>query len=137
MESNQTLGVRLATAAHSGNSELVRDLLSQGADANTHAGLASPLFLAAIGCHVEVVRLLLDAGANVDEGANYRSTPLICAVERGDAQMVRMLLAAGADTSIHSEEENWGRDQGTALTQAMAANRREIVEILRAAGATE
>ena len=47
--------------------------------------------------HIEVVRALLEAGANVDHQDKYRYTALIWASYKGHIEIVRALLAAGAN----------------------------------------
>ncbi len=78
----------------------------------------------------ELAEVLLAAGADKDdEGKN--GAPLMCAASHGDADVVRVLLEAGArvdlvDPSSPSE---------TALRVAAAYGWPEIVDLLRAAGA--
>ncbi len=104
----------LHLAAREGHAEVVRLLLRAGADVNllTEDGMA-PLHL----CHKKLIPQLLAAGAEVNSGRfehevdadarmeefysqyRYGWTPLLCAVLRNDADLVRALLAAGADVT--------------------------------------
>lgn len=59
----------------------------------------TPLHYAAQGCAIHVAELLLDRGATVDPADHDGNTPLWCATmrTRGDGDVVRLLLARGAD----------------------------------------
>ena len=58
----------------------------------------TPLIEAARGGDVEVVRLLLSAGADVERADSSDCTPLIYAARGGHVEVERLLLSAGADT---------------------------------------
>lgn len=79
-------------------------------------GFVYPLLtVAAISSSVEMVRLLLENGADVDSGTRAAdpnvglpggSTALACALSQGRAEVVRELLAAGADPNVRDEDSN-------------------------------
>ena len=50
--------------------------------------------------HADVVRVLVDAGADVDKMDEDGWTPLFLAAYHEDAAMLKMLLAAGADPNL-------------------------------------
>ena len=75
-------------AAREGNLVLDELLLNRNADIN---GRASPIACAAYGGHLEVVRYLLDRGADPNQGA------LCNAARMGRLEIVRLLLDHGAD----------------------------------------
>ena len=50
--------------------------------------------------HVEVVRLLLEAGADKNLGNIIGSTALVLAAQPGREEVLRLLLEAGADTNL-------------------------------------
>ena len=58
---------------------------------------AIPLFIAAENCHVGVVRVLIDAQADVNEAMADGKTPLWIAAERGHVDVVRALIDGQAD----------------------------------------
>jgi len=98
----------LNLAARTGALEMVRLLIDRGGDINaaTTDG-RSPLLNAQWKGHTKIVALLLDAGADPDtrtrwgENSDY---PLKVAVGRGDADMVRLLLARGIKLKSGSTE---------------------------------
>lgn len=59
----------------------------------------TPLYAAASKGKDRVVRLLIDAGCDVDKKADLWYTPLFGATNRGYSNIVDMLLAAGADVN--------------------------------------
>ena len=69
--------------------------LAEGSD-DAAAGSAA-LHLAAASGHGEVVRLLLEAGADAGLEDADRATPLHCAAASGHGLCVKMLLDAGSD----------------------------------------
>ena len=73
---------------------------------HAHAGLIckmrydpTPLHLAAARGHADVVKLLIDAGADLNKGDMHNNTPLHLAAARGHADVVKLLIDAGADLS--------------------------------------
>src|SRR5262249_23964472 len=86
----------------------------------------TPLRMAATAGRIEVIRLLVEAGADADANAMWEvdQTPLMAAAERGDAKTVEALLAAGADPRRKSFGE-------TAEDLASAAGHAEVVALLR------
>lgn len=74
----------------------------------------------------EVATLLLDNGANINAATADGSTPLMLASEYGRAELVEMLLAAGADVNFTT-----AAGKGfTALMLAAARGRDDIVQML-------
>jgi predicted LPLAT superfamily acyltransferase len=92
----------LFMAVQNGHVEVVRLLLSGGADVNqarTDTG-TTLLFMAAQEGHVEVVRLLLSGGADVNQArTDTGATPLFMAAQNGHVEVVRLLLSGGADVN--------------------------------------
>jgi hypothetical protein len=112
-----------------GDVALVRDVLASNPDAvrwakpvkendKPFATNETGLMLAAQEGHVEVMRVLIDAGAELNARQSRRWTPLMYAAERSRADAVGLLLAKGANTALKNE----GGD--TAAT--MAAQRQDF-----------
>jgi ankyrin repeat protein len=107
-------------------------LIVHGADimARNKGGL-TPLHAAAYSGSVEVARLLLDHGADLEDRDNVSgATPLIVAAEENRVAVAELLIARGADLSITD------RDGFTALSLAWMKMRPEIVRLLKRHGAT-
>lgn len=78
-------------------------LLAQGADPNVMTGSFSMLHMAAYSGDATIASALLDAGAAVDATADSPArTPLSLACICGHAEVVRVLLRAGADFSARA-----------------------------------
>lgn len=78
---------------------------------------------------VELVRSLLDAGANANITNRFGSSPLTEAVKLGNVELVSLLLEAGADPDSPNQ------DNQTALMLASNIGSLEIAEMLIDAGA--
>lgn len=52
--------------------------------------------------HLAAVQQLIECKANVCEGYNDKSTPLLVAINRDSVEMVSLLLRNGADLSVFS-----------------------------------
>ena len=99
-----------------GDLERLSTLLNRGADPNVRYSLQSsllwkrrgllgwkntPLLLVALNYNrTEMAKLLLEHGANPNVTDKYGNTALWHAVPLGDASLVRLLLAKGADPSV-------------------------------------
>ena len=116
-----------------GRSERVKDLLAQDpklVGSNSADGF-SGLSLAVFFGHLEIAKILVDAGADVNRQSDnaIRVTPLHSAVESGSVPLLELLLAHGAKPD---PVEFLG---ATPLHSAAARGSREMVEKLLEAGA--
>jgi ankyrin repeat protein len=98
---NRYGGTALIPAAHHGHVETVKILLATAIDKNHVNKLGWTALLEAVilgnggPAHTEIVRLLVEAGANVNLADRDGMTPLAHARRRGFAAMVRLLENAG------------------------------------------
>lgn len=110
--------------------KLVNLLLDSGAEINplkdeyitarVHLMYRTPLQLAVESRRIELVRLLLQRGSRVNDTDYYNSSPLIEAVNRGDFEIIKLLVKNGADLNI---QQNMGF---TALHRALTVAGTEI-----------
>jgi len=122
----------LILAVLEGHTDVAELLIEQGADvmARNDRGM-TPLHAAAHAGSAEAAELLLDHGAELEDRNNVAgATPLIVAAEQNNVAVAELLIARGADLSIPD------RDGFTALTQAWAKQRTEMVRLLKRHGAT-
>jgi len=95
-------------AAARGFAQIVRRVLEAGVDARRVYGNDLTALMWAAGhddgvgarAAIEVIELLLDAGAAIDARDNRGRSSLMIAAERGDAAVVEFLLTRGADRSV-------------------------------------
>jgi len=148
----------LAKAIWLNKTELIKNLISEGADINTalieegedftqyelYSYVSSVLMEAVKTGNADIVRRLLDAGADTDArmilggpGGSLSRNPLIQAVESGNIEISELLISRGAD--LESTEMNFGGGTGkqeiTPLSVAVTLDNRQMVEILLNAGA--
>jgi ankyrin repeat protein len=142
-------------ACRTGELAIAQLLLQHGADINAkgHFG-ATGLHWAAHNGHREVVRWLLEAGANPNlRDIKFHSTPAGWAIENGHRDLVKQIVEHGAMVDVR-EAANYGLvdrvrqlidedparvnepgEWGTALHEAVFFGHREIVELLLSRGA--
>jgi len=118
-------------AVYYDDSELVEQLLEQGADVSVRNDYgATPLSQAAIIGNPDVLELLLEAGADANEKGADDQTPIMIIARTGNIAAAKVLLDAGADVNA---VEKW-RGQ-TALMWAAAQQQPAMTELLLDAGA--
>jgi ankyrin repeat protein len=116
----------LMFAAFNGHTPVAEYLLDAGTeiDAKDSSGRTALMF-ASSGPFAETVGLLLKRGAEVNvQGTLEGFTPLMTAAAEGLTDVVRILLAAGADRDIKDE------DGDTALSFAQQNGHTEVVALL-------
>ncbi len=119
----------LGLAAFFAHPETVRLLLGRGADvaqAARNPMRVQPLHAAAAGRSFEAVKLLVDAGAPVNGRQQEGWSPLQEAVQSGDVEMTRYLLAHGADPR---QQNDAGK---SAIGLAAERGNAEILKLLKA-----
>jgi len=108
----------LMKAVYQGDTASVEALVAQ-----SHQEVNRALLVAALTGHKEVVKVLLDNGAEVDTRADDGRTPLMLAAARGDNDLVAALLAAGADPTLVDKSGATGAALASAKGYNDLANR--------------
>jgi ankyrin repeat protein len=114
----------LAVAAMMGNTAEVQRFLKEGANVNAKDDHGQTALILAVELgRLEVVKLLLDEGADVNLGK-----PLMYAADKGNVEIARLLLDRGADVNAKGPF-------GTALTKACEKDHRATASLLLDRGA--
>jgi hypothetical protein len=118
--------VNMENAVKRGNLDEVSMLLDNGQDINAPIDRGqTALHLAVLQDDVEMVRLLLDNGADFDvEDGQMTMAPLLTAAQRGQSDMVDLLIRYGANL------DSVDRSNDTSLHLAAAAGHFAAVEVL-------
>lgn len=119
-------GISLLRVAFQQNKvEHIKYMLQLHADVNAGQGDETPLLCALYEQNKEITELLLQAGADVNQGKS--TSPLIEAITNQDAELVQQLIKLGADV-------NCSRNT-TPLLAAIKVENVEIIQALLQAGA--
>lgn len=132
---------KLHTACQKGKIEKVKKLLADKAvNVNEYDGSGNtPLHLAAYNFNglaskirLEVAKLLIEAGAQVNAMRTEEpyGTPLHCAVDRADTEMVRLLLEKKADLTIPGSGGITSLDFALANSETSGNDYSEIIKLL-------
>ena len=131
-------------AARAENELLVKALLERGAPVNapdvdsagelsfSAVNFDSPLQVAADNGDIVIVKLLLERKPRVDHRCCTRPAALGLATDAGHVEIVRLLLAAGADPTIRSEYDDPAKPE-TPIEVAKRKGYAEITRLLLAA----
>lgn len=103
--------------------------LTADIDANDEDTGINALAYAIENHNLEIVNLLLSAGANVNAASNYGRTPIMYLNEGATVEFVRALLLAGANVNAHDERGE------SVLMAAVSSCKLEVLKELVAAGA--
>lgn len=119
-------------AAQKGRYKVVKTLIERAVDVNAKNSSYfnyTALQWAARNGHIEVAKLLIDHGANINPTDNHVNTGLILAAREGHTQMLQLFLECGAHVDAQ------GPGGITALIWATLMEHLEIVKLLIASGA--
>ena len=125
-------GTPLHYAAVSGLDDIVRYLVDQHGQVVDAPGFSSnetPLSSASRSGHLEVVRVLLQYGADASAQDKRKSTPLHRASERGHLNVARVLIEHGAEAGVQDV------DKSTPLHASSQGGHLAVSEVLLTAGA--
>ncbi len=124
----------LVGASTNGKLEVVKYLISQGADINIRTKAKNnndftALIMASGGGHLEVVKFLVANGANVNDKTKGGGTALMAASANGHLSVIKFLISKGANINAKTN------DGGTALIMASAYGHIEVMNYLIENGA--
>jgi hypothetical protein len=119
----------LGHAASSGKSLSVRKLVELGADPNigTSSDGSKALCSACHSANPEIVRYLIERGAEIDTDASVRN-PLFSAIVGRSPECVKVILEAGIDACVHYNSKTM--DDMDAVAFALMRGERECAEII-------
>ena len=120
----------LMAAALKGHLEVARVLIANGADLNAPGW--APLHYAAFENRAEMIKYLLEKGADKNAVAPNEFTPLMLAVRNGHEDAARALLYGDPDVNYRTRSSG-----DSALRLAMQKGHVPVVDLLKRAGAVE
>lgn len=103
---SRAYGTPLAIAALHGYTQIAADLIEAGADINRldkANRIPPPIYAASQGGHVDMVRLLLDNGANPQIRLPSGRTALFWPAARGHEKVLELLLQVGIDPTLQDD----------------------------------
>jgi ankyrin repeat protein len=132
LSSGEAVMTALMQAVQRNDAARVRELISQGVDVSQlDENQDAPLIMAAYKGYTDIVRLLLEAGADVSAvDPGMKATALHAAAYAGRAGAARLLIEYGIDIDKQGPYNGY-----TALHDAVWQNNIDVAEILINAGA--
>lgn len=124
--------ISYAVLRHHASVASVKVLLKYGADPDIKPGQDAnlPILSAAMQGKETILKLLLDAGADIEGADNSGQTAAISAAKEGHTGVLRILIDRGANI-----DRRGGYYEHCALIEAVVAQRRDAFEMLLEAGA--
>ena len=136
VDANATF-IEFVEAARLGDVATVKRLLVAGQDVNQLDGKKAPaLYHALEARQFETARALVEAGADVKTTEVFAAFPLGWAARAGDAGIVKLMIAKGADPRAFFESVKYGYRGKTPIMRAIEWGRLPVIKELEAAGAS-
>lgn len=112
---------------------IVKNLLRYNVNVNKKGGIVSitPFHRGCQNGNEEIIQLLLDKNANINDGGTIGYTPLMYAIDKCNEETPKILINKGANINAQ------GLLKETALMLATKKNKNEIVKILLESGANK
>jgi hypothetical protein len=116
--------------------KVVQVLLDAGADVNAkdHTGWTALIHFASANLDPEIGKALFKAHADVNARGIYGTTALIMACVKGNTDLVKTLVAEGADLNAAADIEG---EHLTALHAAESEGHKEVADFLKKSGAKQ
>lgn len=126
----KALNDELLVASRTGNAPKAAELLANGAsvDARDPRSLETPLINAAYGGFIEIAKVLIERGADVNARDKWLNTPLHVAAIWDIPGVVTLLLDSGANPELRNGRHN------TPLESAMDHNQKSSVKAIISGG---
>ena len=138
---NEFSQTALIIACNKGRRDVAEMLIRRGADPNIMGDGRTALtahLSSGNNPYIALVRLLLDHKADVNLRKPDQFSALMLASTFGSVELIKLLLAAGADPRVRVKSTQQGNSgEWTALRLAQRAKRSDVVRLLQQAGATE
>lgn len=103
--SSSALASSIVEMVKIGDIAAVTAALDEGAAVDQTEGGITALYVASESGNVELAKLLIDRGADVNQTVKLQQTPLYAAVKKGHAAMVELLLSSGADPNKRAKRQ--------------------------------
>ena len=128
----QSIGNVLEYAIYHSPLPFIQILLELGANPNYPNDEGFPSLIAALSCpersdRKELIKLLLQFGADIQQRGFNDYTPLHYAANENDVPMIELLLSCGADPKARTNID----DHATPLEEAEILGKIEAIEVLR------